>query len=361
MSDIDWMRRALELARRGEGAVEPNPMVGAVLVRDGVIVGEGWHERFGEAHAEVNAIAAAGDRARGATMYVTLEPCCHHGKTPPCTDAVIRAGIVRVVAAMADPFPHVAGGGLKQLRDAGMARDVGVLEAESRRLNAPYLTLVEKGRPFVHAKWAMTLDGKIATRTGHSKWISGEEARARAHALRGRMDAIIVGAGTVRLDDPLLTARRDGPRKPTRIVMSRDGRLPDTCQLLQTAKQTPVLIAGGQITSARQAHLRDAGCEVLTIATIAELLAELGKRRFTNVLVEGGAAVLGSFRDAGLIDMVHVFVAPKLVGGLAALTPIAGVGATTIDAGLRVADWECEKIGKDFYLRGWVDTSHTPT
>lgn len=360
MSDIDWMRRALELARRGQGAVEPNPMVGAVLVRGGVVVAEGWHERFGEAHAEVNAIAAAGERARGATLYVTLEPCCHFGKTPPCTEAIVAAGISRVVAAMPDPFPHVNGGGLEKLRAAGIVVEVGLLETDSRRMNAPYLTLVEKGRPFVHAKWAMTLDGKIATRTGNSKWISCDAARELAHSIRGRMDAIIVGAGTVRMDDPLLTARPGGPRTPLRVVLSRDGALPESCQLLQSAHQTPLLVAGDRIADDTRANLQLRGSEVLDMSSVADLLTVFGKRRYTNVLIEGGASVLGSFRDAGLIDMVHVFIAPKLVGGAAAFTPMAGGGATTIEEGLRVVEWEFEPVGADYYLRGRIANAQTP-
>src|SRR5207253_7885382 len=212
-------RRALELAERGRGYVEPNPLVGAVVVHDGRIIGEGWHQRYGEAHAEVNALTAAGDAARGATLYVTLEPCCHHGKTPPCTDAVLRAGVQRVVAAMLDPFPQVSGKGADLLRAAGVTVDVGLCEAEARRLNAPYLKLLATGLPYVTAKWAMTLDGKIATRTGDSKWISNEASRRRVHELRGRMDAIIVGIGTALADDPLLTARPTGPRTPARIVL----------------------------------------------------------------------------------------------------------------------------------------------
>src|SRR6266566_3686691 len=227
-SDEFWMRWALELAERGRGYVEPNPLVGAVLVRDGRVVGEGWHRRHGEAHAEVNALAEAGAAARGATLYVTLEPCCHHGKTPPCTDAVLRAGIRRVVAAMADPFPRVAGQGTALLQAAAVAVEVGLGEAEARRLNAPYLKLLTTGRPYVHAKWAMTLDGKIATRTGDSKWISGEMSRRHTHELRGRMDAIIVGIGTVLADNPILTVRPPGPRVPIRIVLDSRGRLPKT-------------------------------------------------------------------------------------------------------------------------------------
>src|SRR6478752_9858422 len=236
-TDADYMARALELAARGRGAVEPNPLVGAVVVRDGAVVGQGWHEQFGQAHAEVNALRQAGDRARGATLYVTLEPCCHFGKTPPCTEAVVRAGVRRVVAAMLDPFPQVAGQGASRLREAGVVVEVGVGEAAARRLNAPYLKSLRTGRPWVHAKWAMTLDGKIATRTGESKWITGEAARARAHELRGRMDAVIVGKGTLLADDPLLTARPPGPRTATRVVLTASGKgLPISCRLLETAQ-----------------------------------------------------------------------------------------------------------------------------
>jgi diaminohydroxyphosphoribosylaminopyrimidine deaminase / 5-amino-6-(5-phosphoribosylamino)uracil reductase len=226
-----WMRLALDLAEKGRGWVEPNPLVGAVIVRDQQPVGQGWHRRYGEAHAEVNALAEAGELARGATLYVTLEPCCHHGKTPPCTDAVLRAGIRRVVAAMPDPFPQVAGQGAARLQAAGVEVALGLCEAEARRLNAPYLKLLATGRPYVHAKWAMTLDGKIATRTGDSKWISNQASRQRVHALRGLMDAIIAGIGTVLADDPLLTARPPGPRTAVRVVLDSRGRLPATGQL----------------------------------------------------------------------------------------------------------------------------------
>src|SRR6516164_5470676 len=242
MSDRDWMMRALALAERGRGHVEPNPLVGAVVVRDGRLIGEGWHQRYGQAHAEVNALAAAGDAARGATLYVTLEPCCHFGKTPPCTDAVLRAGIRRVVAAMPDPFPAVAGKGAELLRQAGVTVEFGVGEAEARRLNAPYLKLLATGRPWVHAKWAMTLDGKIATRSGDSRWISNEASRRRVHELRGRMPAIIAGLGTVLADNPQLTARPPGPRTPLRVILDSQGRIHDDSILVQTAHETPTIV-----------------------------------------------------------------------------------------------------------------------
>jgi diaminohydroxyphosphoribosylaminopyrimidine deaminase/5-amino-6-(5-phosphoribosylamino)uracil reductase len=338
------MRQALALAARGRGHVEPNPMVGAVVVRDGVRVGEGWHQRFGGPHAEVFALAAAGDAARGATLYVTLEPCCHFGKTPPCTDAVIAAGVRRVVAAMADPFPKVAGGGIALLRDAGVEVEVGVCEAEARRLNAPYLKLVGTGRPYVHAKWAMTLDGKIATRTGDSKWISNEASRRRVHELRGRMDAILVGSGTALADDPQLTARPAGPRVPARIVLDRRGRLSPDSHLVRTAREVPTIVVG---------QGNPALVEVIPSGSIAELLDELGRRRFTNVLVEGGGEVLGSFLDAGEIDEVHVFIAPRLAGGTLARGPVLGVGVERMADALRLAAWEVETVEGDVYLRGW--------
>jgi diaminohydroxyphosphoribosylaminopyrimidine deaminase/5-amino-6-(5-phosphoribosylamino)uracil reductase len=361
MNDVDrrWMQRALDLAERGRGLVEPNPLVGAVVVRADQFVGAGWHERYGQAHAEVNALAAAGPAARGATLYVTLEPCCHHGKTPPCTDAIVRAGIERVVAAMPDPFPQVAGKGIALLREAGVYVDVDVAAAEARRLNAPYLKLLSTGRPYVHAKWAMSLDGKIATRTGDSRWISGAASRQWVHSLRGRMDAIVVGAATARRDDPLLTARPAGPRTPVRIVLGGTGPLAPESQLVRTAREAPVLVVCADAAAAQGAsRLREAGCEVLHIpaadraAQIGPLLDELGRRRMTNILVEGGAGVLGSFRDAGAIDEVHVFVAPLLIGGAGSVPALTGRGATQIADALRLTDWQFETMNGDLLIHG---------
>ncbi len=353
-----FIERALELAARGAGFVEPNPMVGAVVVRDGAVVGEGFHERFGGAHAEVNALAAAGTAARGATLYVTLEPCCHHGKTPPCTEAIIAAGIARVVAAMADPFDRVAGGGFQRLRDAGIEVEVGCMQAAARRLNAPYLKLIATGMPYVHAKWAMTLDGKIATASGESKWISGPESRRVAHELRGRMDAIVVGIGTVLADDPLLTARPPGPRTALRVVLDSRGRLPAASHLARTARDLPVLVAvTDQAPTSLTSVLSELGCEVLPLPRgergieADSLLRELGRRRLTNVLVEGGGAVLGSFFDADQVDEVHAFVAPKLFGGASARSPLAGQGRPRIaDAG-RFEVSEVLRLGDDCLIR----------
>lgn len=346
------MRHALALAENGRGFVEPNPMVGAVVLDSaGQLAGEGWHEKFGGPHAEVFALAAAGDRARGGTLVVTLEPCCHHGKTPPCTDAVLRAGIAGVVVAMADPFPKVAGGGLAILRAAGVEVSVGVCEADAVALNAPYLKLLRTGRPWVHAKWAMTLDGKIATHSGDSKWISGEESRRRVHELRGRVDAILVGAGTVRADDPLLTVRPPGARVPARVVVTRSGKLPEACQLRATARDVPVIVYTAN--PAALAGWAADGAEVVRAEGLDAALADLGARRFTNVLIEGGAGLLGAAFDAGAVDEFHVFIAPKLVGGTGP-SPVGGAGLSRMADALALARVSFEPSGADVYLHGFT-------
>jgi diaminohydroxyphosphoribosylaminopyrimidine deaminase/5-amino-6-(5-phosphoribosylamino)uracil reductase len=359
--DWTWMERALKLAERGRGSVEPNPLVGAVIVQGNSIVGEGWHERYGETHAEVNALSAAGSAARGGTLYVTLEPCCHQGKTPPCTDAVIAAGIRRVVAAMTDPFAEVNGKGVRQLRAAGIAVDVGLGELQARRLNAPYVKLTATGWPYVHAKWAMTLDGKIATRSGDSKWITSEASRQRAHAIRGRMDAIVIGGETARADDPLLTVRPPGPRTPVRVILSSSGNIPRHLQLVQSAHEVPTLIFASEFAEGKSLQeLEDLGCCVLRIPrsepadAVSAVLDELGRRRFTNVLIEGGSRTLGGFFDAGAIDEVHVFIAPRLVGAEKGLTPIGGRGVTRIIDALALCESNVEKIGEDVYVHGWM-------
>lgn len=355
-TDHDYMQRALALAQRGQGYVEPNPMVGAVVVADGRIIGEGWHERYGQAHAEVHALQAAGPAAFGSTLYVTLEPCCHFGKTPPCTNAVIQAGVRRVVVAMLDPFPQVAGQGVSRLREAGIAVEVGVCEVAAHHLNAPYLLRLRAEIPWVHAKWAMTVDGKIATTTGESQWITGELARRRVHELRGRMDAILVGRGTLVADDPLLTARPAGPRTPTRLVVTQSGALPATCRLLQTLHDAPVLVATharmqGQLMPWVQQGAEVIGLDATGPAFIAALLRELGQRRMTNILLEGGAGLLGSFLEANAIHEVHAFIAPKILGGLAP-TPIAGAGIPQLANALAIEHWHVEQLGADVLLTG---------
>ncbi|MFM7136562.1 MAG: bifunctional diaminohydroxyphosphoribosylaminopyrimidine deaminase/5-amino-6-(5-phosphoribosylamino)uracil reductase RibD [Planctomycetota bacterium] len=321
--DEQLMRRAVELARRGEGRVEPNPMVGAVIASAaGDLIAEGWHERFGGPHAEAAALAKGGPTARQATLYVTLEPCCHHGKTPPCTAAIIAADIARVVVAAADPFPEVAGGGIAALEAAGIPVEVGLLGAEARRLTAPFRTLVTEGRPWVIAKWATSLDGRLAAPAGGDRWISSPASLALVHELRGRVDGVLVGVGTALADDPLLTARPEGPRRATRIVLDSRARLPLESALVRSARDWPLVIAVGPAADpGRITALEAAGCEIWRGGEadphqrLAALLGELGRRRFTNLLVEGGAAVLGSLFAGGLVDEVYAFTAAKILGG----------------------------------------------
>ncbi|MFO0973079.1 MAG: bifunctional diaminohydroxyphosphoribosylaminopyrimidine deaminase/5-amino-6-(5-phosphoribosylamino)uracil reductase RibD [Phycisphaerae bacterium] len=336
--DRAMMLRALRLAQRGAGRVEPNPMVGAVLVRFGRVVGEGYHARFGGPHAEVAALRDAGRAARGATCYVTLEPCCHFGKTPPCTDALVRAGVARMVAALRDPFPRVAGGGFRRLRAAGIAVAVGPCAAEAAELNAPYLKRLQTGRPWVIAKWAQSLDGKIATRSGDSRWISSLASRRAAHALRGRVDAVLVGVNTVMTDDPELTCRHVRPKRvAARIVADADARTPPRSRLVRTARRIPTLIATAAPRSRRAAALAAAGCEILAVPRgpaggvhLPTLLDLLGQKQMTNLLVEGGGRLLGSFLDAGLADEAVVFVAPRLIGGRTAPGALGGVGPADV-------------------------------
>jgi diaminohydroxyphosphoribosylaminopyrimidine deaminase/5-amino-6-(5-phosphoribosylamino)uracil reductase len=359
------MSRALELARRGEGFVEPNPMVGCVIAHAGQVVGEGWHRQFGGPHAEAEALAAAGARAAGATLYVTLEPCSHFGKTPPCTKAILAAGIQHVVCAMRDPFPAVSGRGITELQRNGVRVEVGLLESEAQKLNAPYLKLLSTGRPWIIAKWAMSLDGRIATRIGDSHWISGLRSRAVVHRMRGRVDAVIVGSRTAHADDPLLSARPPGPRKATRIVVDGAASLSSDSRLVRTIEEGPVLIAvGPKSTPEDRRRLQDAGCEVLLcdaathIARLEQLLDELGRRRMTNVLVEGGGRLLGTLFDLRAIDEVHVFIAPKLIGGESAIAPLGGQGIEKIADALQLIDAQSEQVGDDLYLHGRTRTTN---
>ena len=365
-TDVDspHMLRALELAERGRGFVEPNPMVGCVIVRDGTVVGEGFHARFGGPHAEVAALEAAGANARGSTLYVTLEPCCHQGKTPPCTKAVIAAGIRRVIAAMQDPFAEVSGKGLAELKDAGIDVEVGLHEDLARRLNAPYVKLLSTGKAWVIAKWAMTLDGKIATRSGYSKWISGSAAREVVQQLRSRVDAILIGRRTAEMDDPLLTAR---PEKGTpariakRVIVSSQARMSPGSRLIKTAKETPVLLACGPESDKNDIRrLTARGVEVHRFSATTryertlDLLERLGSLKMTNILVEGGSQLFGTLLDARQIDEVHVFIAPKLFGGEKAPSPIAGAGIGDVSAALRLENTKIQTLGEDFYIHGYL-------
>ena len=354
------MRRALTLAARGEGAVEPNPMVGCVIVRNNRIVGEGYHRRFGSPHAEVEALRSAGVRSRGAVVYVTLEPCSHHGKTPPCTMALEDAGVRRVVFAIKDPFHEGRHRGARRLRTAGIEVVSGLCEDQARRLNAPYRKRQETGRPWVILKWAQSLDGKIATTTGESRWISGEASRRRVHRLRGRVDAIVVGVGTVVADDPELTCRQRRPRRvATRIVIDPRLRTPPSARLIRTARSVPTLLVTGFGVPARRVRSYErAGVEITKLRRagggrldLRRLLDELGGRAMTNVLVEGGGTTLGAFHDAGLADEALVFVSRRLIGGAQAPSPLGGRGVAAMADVSPPAETRVVRCGEDDVYR----------
>lgn len=368
-NDLQQMALALRLAQLGLGWVEPNPLVGCVLVAQGQVIGEGYHAKFGEAHAERAAIAnalerGAAARLAGCTAYVTLEPCCHHGKTPPCTEALIEARVGRVVVAMLDPFAQVSGKGLQELVEAGMAVEVGLLESEAKLLNAPYLKRLQSGRPWVIAKWAMSLDGKLATHTGQSQWISSPESRQAVQELRGRVDAILVGSGTALADNPRLVARVERPpRLARRVVADSQLRLPLESQLVQSARLIPTLVwAGPQAERHKMRDLRDAGCEV-ELCNEADPASRLDallrylvdKYQATQVLVEGGAKLLGSLMQLQQIDECDVFVAPKLLGGAGAPSPIGGLGIGHVDEGPRCQGVKYTPIGTDMHINCRLD------
>ena len=368
--DEEYMRRALELASRGAGWVNPNPMVGAVIVRDGRIIGEGWHERFGQLHAERNALADCrerGENPAGATAYVTLEPCCHYGKTPPCTEALIEACVARVVIGSSDPNPLVAGKGCEQLREHGIEVEGPLCEAEALELNAPFFHFITTGRPLVVLKYAMTMDGKIATFTGESKWITGEEARANVHRDRGRYAAIMVGRGTVEADDPMLTCRVDGGHDPLRIVCDSRLSISFDSQIVQTAREVPTVIATCCDDRAAAAPYEEAGCEVLVLPNASAatedgawrvdlnaLVAALGERKIDSLYIEGGATLAASSLAAGIVDRVHAYVAPKLFGGTAAPGPIGGIGVEHPADCTRLVNTTVRRLGDDFLFESEV-------
>lgn len=358
MTDLQWMARALTLAARGRGLTSPNPMVGAILVRDGAMLAERFHERAGGAHAEAAALAEAGERARGATLYVTLEPCNHVGRTPPCVDAIIGAGVRRVVSATRDPNPRVKGGGTAALAAAGVEVTTPCLEREARDLNRAFFTAVERQRPHVTVKWAMTLDGKIAAFDRRSQWITGEAARKEGHRLRSQSDAIVTGIGTVLADDPALTVRlaQPWPREPYRVVVDSRARLPLDAKLLQTGSRSRVLVAVGEPAAPqRLAALESAGVTVLACKSregrvdVADLGACLLALDVTAVLLEAGSELTGAFVQAGLVDRVAAFVAPTLLGGADAPTPVGGAGLALPNA-LRLTNMTTRPIGTDWLI-----------
>lgn len=360
--DYLYMERALKLAALGRGKTSPNPMVGAVVVLNGRVVGEGYHQKAGTPHAEVHALRQAGDKAKGAVLYVTLEPCCHYGRTPPCTEAIIRSGVRRVVVAVEDPNPLVSGKGIQALREAGIEVEVGVLEAEARRLNEAFFKYMLEKRPFVTIKAAMSLDGKIATATGDSKWITGTEAREFVQRLRAESDAIMVGIGTVLADDPLLTVRLAGEeKKPLRVIVDSNLRIPVESQIVSTAHDVPTVVATveGKCDVKKKKVLEDAGVEVWQLpgdngrVRLRSLLEELAKKEVLSVLLEGGATLNAAALAAGVVDKLVFFYAPKIIGGSDAPGPFGGKGVDEIKRAIMVEELRWEKIGEDLMVIGY--------
>ena len=350
-ADKRFMVRCLELAGRGRGSVEPNPMVGAVVVQRGRVIAEGAHARFGGPHAEVVALDRAGARARGATLYVSLEPCPHFGKTPPCTDRVLAAGVREVVVAVRDPNPIVSGRGLAALRHGGVKVRTGVLEEEAVRLNRGFFKAHRHGLPYVAAKWAMTLDGKIATRTGNSRWVSGKKARKWVRALRDDFQAILVGANTAERDDPGL---RGGRRDPIRIVLDSHARLPLESQLVRTARERRTIVAVTDSAPASKLRkLERAGVQVIRLEAtdLRVVFEELARSGIHSILVEGGGEVHASLLEGGLADEVLVVVAPKIAGGRDAVTPVEGEGISRMAEALKLEDVTVERLGEDVLIR----------
>jgi diaminohydroxyphosphoribosylaminopyrimidine deaminase/5-amino-6-(5-phosphoribosylamino)uracil reductase len=352
--DERWMRRCLELAERARGMTSPNPIVGAVVVKDQTVVGEGFHPKAGEPHGEVFALASAAEQARGATLYVNLEPCNHQGRTPPCTGAILKAGIARVVVGMVDPNPRVDGSGIDRLRAAGVEVTVGVLAEACRDLNEAFAHAITVGRPFGIWKYAMTLDGKIAAHTGHSYWVSGEEARARVHHLRAGVDAVIVGGNTVRLDNPRLTVRLVAGRNPLRVVLSRRLDLPARAHLWDQT-EAPTLVFTGPDHDPRFAHHLEAQgvtVEVVENLTPTAVMARLAARSCLSVLWECGGELAWPALQEGMIQKLQAFIAPALVGGPAP-TPLAGEGFARMDRALRLQRTQVETVGTDWLVTGY--------
>lgn len=389
MNDQDYMRIALGLAQKGCGFTAPNPMVGAVIVKDGRLIGQGYHRAYGGLHAEREALADCSEPPAGATMYVTLEPCCHHGKQPPCTDAILEAGITRVVVGAGDPNPLVSGKGIALLRSHGVAVTEHVLEGECTRINEVFFHFIRTGQPFVAMKYAMTMDGKIAAFTGDSRWITGEAARSHVHRLRSRYTAIMAGVGTVLADDPLLTCRLDrtdsespGSRNPVRIICDSRLRTPLTSRIVETAKEVPTILATCCEDESRHLPYLDRGCRVLVVPSAREsapqpdlsnplpqpglpnllprldlpnLLSQLGKNNIDSILLEGGSTLNWSFLEQRLIRKVYAYIAPKLLGGQTAATPIGGTGIAAAAGALPLKNSILSRLGNDFLIESEVE------
>ncbi|MCX6286159.1 MAG: bifunctional diaminohydroxyphosphoribosylaminopyrimidine deaminase/5-amino-6-(5-phosphoribosylamino)uracil reductase RibD [Bacteroidetes bacterium] len=362
ITDSKYMRRALSLAGRGAGFVSPNPLVGAVVVKDGKIVGEGWHKEFGGPHAEVNALGSAAEQAEGADLYINLEPCSHQGKTPPCTDMILRSGIKKVIIGMKDPNPLVNGKGIAFLRHHGIEVHTGILEIESKKLNEVFIKFITTHLPFVIFKYAMTIDGKIATVDNASRWITGEESRKIVHRLRSNMSSVMVGADTVLYDDPLLNVRLEGKqrRSPLKIIADSSLRIPLDAKILANEPQLCLIAATEKADKNKVLDIRKRGGQVLICAEkdkrvdLPDLFARLGKMDIDGVLLEGGSTLAFSALKEGLVDKVIAFVAPKILGGASAPTAVGGSGIAAMEDAINLRDIKIRKVGSDLMIEGYI-------
>ncbi len=360
----EYMQKAFQIAKKGEGRTSPNPVVGAVIVKSGMMVGEGYHPMAGMPHAEIYALNGAGKKAQGATLYVTLEPCNHYGRTPPCTEAIINAGITKVVIATPDPNPDVAGGGAKRLRDAGIKVEMGVLEKEGRKMNEVFFKYSQTKIPFVVLKTAMSLDGKLATRSGDSQWITSDEARRHVHQMRNIYDAIMVGVRTVMRDDPMLTCRIEGGRNPIRIIVDSEGSTPTSARVFQNAlvdgKNFLIIATTDKAPREKIEALTKAGAHVIIAprdhngkVDLEWLIKELGRRGITSVLIEGGGTFNAAALEAGIVDKMVSFIAPKIIGGKDAPTAVEGEGVSSMKEVPELQDVSYRTIGKDIMVEGY--------
>ena len=355
-----FMERAISLAKKGVVWTNPNPMVGAVIVKNGEIIGEGYHERIGGLHAERNAFKNCRENPKGAEMYVTLEPCCHYGKTPPCTEAIIEHGIQKVYVGNLDPNPKVAGKGIQILREHGIQVETGILEKECAKINDVFFHYIQKDTPYVALKYAMTLDGKIATYTGESKWITGEKAREHVHLLRHKYSGIMAGIGTVLADDPMLNARVEHANNPVRIICDSRLCIPEISKIVQTAKEIPTIIATLSDDQQKIKRLESAGCKVWKIqeesehVSIEALLKRLKQKEIDSVFVEGGGILNEAVIKSGYVNKVYVYIAPKIFGGEKAKTPVEGKGIARIRDALSLEELQTKVLGRDILLEGKV-------
>jgi len=359
LNDENFMREALRIARNAEGRTSPNPLVGAVVVKDGKIIAEGWHRQAGTPHAEIHALNMAGELAKGATLYVTLEPCSHFGRTPPCVNRIIESGIKKVVAAMKDPNPKVAGRGFEILKNAGVEVEVGILEAEARRLNEVFLKFITEKLPFVTLKFASSLDGKIATYSGESQWISCEESRKFVHHLRDINDAILVGIGTVLADNPSLTTRLVEGKNPVRVIVDSNARTPLDSKVVADKSARTIIAVTKNAPSEKISALKACGVEILICGEekrvdLKILLEKLAEREITSILVEGGGQIHFSMLKSGLVDKIYAFIAPKIIGGKNSLTSVEGIGFEKLSEAITLKNFTSERIGEDFLLSGYV-------